>query len=125
MRTRSGEKGRLRDRRMDAAMDRAKIERDVLETAALLERPDELPPDPYFFGRVSARLAEGRGPRRGLRAALKPALIASLVVLNVATAVWFFSVRPRGLSDRNRETLIEALAGDLNLADGDQSVLFR
>ncbi len=109
---------------MKTMKSKADIEREVLETLELLERPEELPPDPRFYGRVTARLAEERTTWRPLSAVLKPALITALIVLNLFTAVRYFSGRERQVAAQNREKLLEALAGDLNLGgDGQASVL--
>lgn len=101
---------------MKTETDGSVIERRVRETMEAFDRPDALPPDPHFYGRVMARLAENRRPRGAFAGVLKPALLTALVVLNLATAVSYLGARGRQASLRQRTAFAQTLADDLNLA---------
>jgi hypothetical protein len=102
---------------------KAEIEREILKTLEVFERPDKLPPDPHFYGRVVARLGEHGGSRRTFLAVLRPALVTVLVVLNISTAVWYIGGRGRKAAAQRELTLSEVLAKDLNL-ENDQALPF-
>lgn len=90
------------------------VEGRILETLAGFDRPDTLPPDPRFYGRVMARLARRARPHGGFARLLKPALITALALLNLATAVLVLGARGRQESARQRMAFAQALAADLN-----------
>lgn len=91
------------------------IDREVEETLAAFGRRDELPPDPRFYGRLMARLAEEGKPRGAIVALWKPALLAVLAVLNLTTAIWYLGARRKPTVVAERTTLTDVLAADLNL----------
>lgn len=95
--------------------DTAGIGREVEETLAAFDRRDELLPDPLFYERLRARLAEEGEPRGAIVALWKPALLAVLAVLNLSTAIWYLGARQRPAAVAERATLTEVLAADLNL----------
>ncbi len=97
-----------------------KIEQEIRKTLDQFDRAEHLPANPFFYTRVQARLDEQRRKRSIYSTILKPALLTSLVVINLGTAVWYFG--GSGQSDSQQE-LIEILAGDLNL-DENQTNLF-
>ena len=99
------------------------IEGRILETMVAFDRPDILPPDPRFYGRVTARLAREARPHGGFARLLKPALITVLALLNLATAFAVLGARGRLESERQRTAFAQALAADLNLT-GETRPLF-
>jgi len=102
---------------MRSTSARDTIEGRVLETLEAFDRPDALPHDPHFYGRVMTRLAQGERLQGGFTALLKPALITALALLNLTTAVLVLGARGRQASARQRTEFAQALAADLNLAD--------
>lgn len=102
---------------MKTAEDRADIDRQVEETLAVFGRREELPPDPRFHEKVMTRLARGAEPRSAFAAGWRPALVALLAVMNMATAIHFFGYRSERAPGSQPTGLRQVLAADLNLGN--------
>ena len=63
-----------------------KIERDIQKTLDQFENVEQLPPNPYFFTRVQARLEETQKQQSVFSTILRPALLTALVAINLSTA---------------------------------------
>ena len=100
-----------------------KIEEQISKTLDQFEHAEQLPPNPYFYTRVQARLEETRRQKRVLSAILRPALLTALVTINLSTAVWYLGGSDHVNQSETRKELIEILAGDLKLDDNQSSLL--
>lgn len=100
-----------------------KIEQEIQKTMEQFDNAEQLPPNPYFYTRVQARLEDSRKQHRILSAVLKPALFTILVAVNLSTAVWYMGSTDQTSQTDTRTELTEILAGDLKL-DNNQADLF-
>ena len=57
-----------------------KMNDEIEKTLALLDQPESLPPDAFFYTRLQAQLDARRQRRRFFAAVLKPALLVALAV---------------------------------------------
>lgn len=102
-----------------------KIEQEISKTLEKFDQADNMPPNPYFYTRVQARLEKKQKHQNVFFAILKPALIIALVVLNVSTAFWYFRGTVQQEQTNSRQELAEILAGDLKLdSDQDRNFIF-
>ncbi len=62
------------------------IEQEIQKTLDQIENTENLPPNPYFYTRVQARLEERRKKQNVFSAILRPALLTALVAINLSTA---------------------------------------
>jgi len=99
-----------------------KIEQKIRKTLDQFDHAEQLPPNPYFYSRVQARLEEQRRQRSAFSAILRPALLIALVTINLGTAFWYLGGSEQNYQSDTRQELIEILAGDLKL-DNKQSNL--
>ncbi len=100
-----------------------KIEQEIKKTLEQFDSAERLPPNPYFYTRVQARMEESRRQHRIISAVLKPALFTILVAINLSTAVWYLGGSDQISQADTRAELTEVLAGDLKL-DSNQNNLF-
>lgn len=98
------------------------IEQQVNKTLDQFEQAEQLPPNPYFYNRVQARLDESRRKQTILSAILKPALLTALVLVNFSTAFWYMGGTIQTERNENRQELVDLLTSDLNL-ENDQTDL--
>ena len=99
-----------------------RIENEIQKTLNQFDQQNPLPRDPFFYTRLQAQLDSRRQQRRLFSAALKPALLALLVVANVGTATWYLTGSEASQTD-SRQELIEYLSDDFNVVNS-QSDLF-
>jgi len=100
-----------------------KIEQEIQKTLQQFDNAEQLPPNPFFYTRVQARLEQSRKQHRIISAVLKPALFTIVVVINLSTAVWYLDSSDQISQTDTRSELTEILAGDLKL-DANQENLF-
>lgn len=91
------------------------IGREVQKTLELLDHPDSLPPNPYFFSRVQARLEEQRRTQNRFFAILRPVMVSAMLLLNIGTAAWYLGGSAQDNTTSAKQTLVQSLAGDLNM----------
>ncbi|GAB4330505.1 MAG: hypothetical protein Kow0037_06290 [Calditrichia bacterium] len=95
-------------------MDRKKkIENEVRKTLELMDRDSGLPPDPYFYTRLSAKIEEREHSVKSVAALLRPALLIILFVLNVGTVAWYWGQLHSVNEGNARLELATILAGEL------------
>lgn len=92
---------------------RKRIESEIRKTLAEFDRAVGLEPDPYFFTRLSAKIAGRQRARRAFANRLRPALLAILFVLNAGTAVWYWGELKAVNNSQARQELATILAGEL------------
>ncbi|KAA3612658.1 MAG: hypothetical protein DWQ05_18590 [Calditrichaeota bacterium] len=100
-----------------------KIEQQIRETLDQFEHADQLPPNPFFYTRVKARLDERHQQSHVFFAILKPALLAVLVAMNLSTAFWYVSVDNQVTQVDSHQELIELLGSDLKLDNNQSNIL--
>lgn len=100
-----------------------KIEREIQKTLDQFENVEQLPPNPYFFTRVQARLEETRKQQGVFSAILRPALLIALVAINLSTAILYISGTSQTEQFETRQELVEILASDLKLDDNQDNIL--
>ena len=100
-----------------------KIEHEINKTLEQFDTAEKLPPNPYFYTRVQARLEEKQKQQNIIFAILKPALIIALVAVNMSTAIWYLGGSKQQEQTSSRQELVEILASDLKL-DSDQNSSF-
>ena len=72
-------------------MDRQeRIKQEIDKTLKAFDLEEKMPHNPYFFAQLQTRMEEKPRERWGF-ATLRPVLLASLLVLNVITAISYFS----------------------------------
>jgi len=98
-----------------------KIEQEISKTLEQFDQAEKLPPNPYFYTRVQARLEEKKRQQNVFFAILKPALIIALVAVNMSTAIWYLGGTEQKDQTNSRQELVEILAGDLELDDDQNS----
>lgn len=101
-----------------------KIEQEVQKTLELFDTASHLPPNPYFYTRVKARLEEKLRQRHVLAAILRPALLTIFLVINVSTAVWYLNASDQEVQSGSHQELVELLTNDFN-TDNNQTDLFN
>ena len=99
------------------------IEGEIQKTLDQFDAAEQLPPDPFFFTRLQARLEQQNQQRGILLVFLRPALLTALVALNLSTAVWYFSRSDQQDQASSQQQFIQILARDLAL-ETDRSALF-
>ncbi len=99
-----------------------KIDQEIRKTLDLFEHKNDLPANPYFYSRIRQRLVD-RKSKPSLLAVLKPALFTLLVMANIGTLYWVVDSRQAGMSEPQVQ-LIDVLANDLNLEQGNNTLLF-
>lgn len=99
-----------------------KIEQEIQKTLDQFENPEKLPPNPYFFTRVQARLEETRKQQSVMAAILRPALLTVLVAINLGTAFWYFSGDEQQVQIDARQELAEILQDDLTLENEENNI---
>jgi hypothetical protein len=94
----------------------------VTRTLELLDQPDALPPGAGFSNRILSRISASTTRRTPMRSILRPALLTSIVLANIAAALW--TIGGESLSHRTeaRQELLEMLSTDLNIPADDQYV---
>lgn len=100
------------------------IDQEVSKTMELLDNQHEIPPNPFFYTRVKARLDKKYKKRNVFSAILKPALFTLLFAINLGTGAWYLSGDQEETQIESRKELIETLSGDLNL-DSSHSDIFN
>ncbi|GAB4376949.1 MAG: hypothetical protein Kow0042_23910 [Calditrichia bacterium] len=100
-----------------------KIEQEINKTLAQFEKAEKLEPDPYFYTRLKARLAEKERRRVGIPAILKPVLLTILLLLNVSTAVWYLESSATSFGQDARQELVQLLSTDFQPQHGEVDLL--
>lgn len=100
-----------------------KIEHEISRTLEQFDQAEKLPPNPYFYTRVQARLEAKQNQQNVFFAILRPAMLTALVVLNLSTAFWYLNDSNQAEQANTRTELIELLSSDLNL-EKNQSTIF-
>ena len=100
-----------------------KIERDIQKTLDQFENVEQLPPNPYFFTRIQARLEETQKQQGVVSAILRPALLIALVAINLSTAIWYLSGTSQTEQIETRQEFVEILASDLKLENNQSNIL--
>ncbi len=95
-----------------------RIEKEVEETIAYLERPEEIGESPFFFTRLGAKIREleeigGSAFLRNIFAfpVLRPLLLSLLVAVNLLTAVIVY----RESAAASREAALQVIADEYSL----------
>ena len=101
-----------------------KIEEQIRMTLDQFDQADQLPPNPYFYTRVQARLDENRRQKHVVFGVLRPALLATLIVINVTTVGWYLGIADQAEQSDSRQDLVELLSGDFN-PENDQNDLLN
>jgi hypothetical protein len=94
----------------------------VRRALAQLENPDVLPADPHFSDRVIRRIAERRPVRDVFLAHPRPAFLVVLVLVNLAAAIWFFTLNASTGHTLARRELIEMLSGEAGMEQSSADV---
>ena len=92
-----------------------KIEEEIRKTLEVFDQKQSLPPNPYFYTRVQQRINERSGSKSTTMGFLKPALLTILLLINVATFIWYNNSSANYSSAEKQQELIEYLSSDLNL----------
>ena len=92
-----------------------KIEEEIRKTLDVFDQKQSLPPNPYFYTRVQQRINERSGSKSTTMGFLKPALLTILLLINVATFIWYNNSSANYSSAEKQQELIEYLSSDLNL----------
>lgn len=89
------------------------IRQEVQKTLDLLDQPDRLPPNPYFFTRVQARIESANVKNRRFSNIWRPVIVSAMLLLNIGSAYWYLG----GSSEivTSHQDLVQSLAGDLNM----------
>lgn len=96
-----------------------KIEQEIQRTLSLLDQPQKMPANPWFYVRVKQRLD---APTRSFSlrwAILRPAFLIILLAANLGTAIWYFNET----STDTRQELIEVLGDELRLNSDSNNLL--
>ena len=100
-----------------------KIEQEIGRTLDHFDHAERLPPDPFFYTRLQARLAEKDQQPGVLPLFMRVALLTVLLVVNIATGLWYLG----GVSEQSptdtRQELAGILATDFKL-DNQQNSIF-
>jgi|GEM_PF-5722217 len=96
--------------RMD---NRSQIENKVDQAMKLLDELDEMKPDPYFLSKLEARIKSAEKAKFSVSGWVKPALAGVLLMVNIGTALWYFSGSGNTAQTNTETQLIRYLAGDL------------
>jgi hypothetical protein len=99
-----------------------KIEQEIQKTLDQFENVEQLPPNPYFYTRVQARLDKTRKQQSLISAILRPALLTTLVAINMGTAFWYFSGDEQQSQINTRQELAEILQDDLTLVNEQNNI---
>ncbi|KAA3661768.1 MAG: hypothetical protein DWQ10_03875 [Calditrichaeota bacterium] len=91
-----------------------KIEQQVQKALDQFEHAEKLPPNPFFYTRIQARLQENQRQGYVISAILRPATLALLLVINISTAVWYLNAPEQAEQSDSHQELVELLAGDFN-----------
>ncbi len=96
-------------------MDRQKrIEKEINKTLDAFDLAEKLPHNPYFFSRLQARMEE-KPKEKMVFATLRPVLLASLLVINIITAISYFSSTDIVTQITSEQDPYEIFASDFNL----------
>jgi len=98
-----------------------RIEEHVRQTLDAFEQAEKLPPNPYFFTRVQARLKR-KEKSFTIAHVVKPAVIALLLILNMITVFRYFNrAEVRNDAVTTREVL-NLLSEDLCLDETESTI---
>lgn len=101
-----------------------KIEKEISKTLENFEKTEHLPPNPYFYAQVMARLEEKHKKQNAFSLLLKPALLAALLLINVFTMLWYYNSSSVHQSSA-RQKLLEVLSTDLKIESRQNNLLFN
>jgi len=100
-----------------------KIEQQINKTLDQFENAEQLTPNPYFFTRVQAHIEERQHKNNRFAAILRPALLTTLVAINLSTAFWYMSGDDQIAQADTHQELIELLGSDLELENNQSNIL--
>jgi hypothetical protein len=101
---------------MDSQMNKKeKIEEEIRKTLTVFDQKESLPPNPYFYTRVQQRIKENSENNSIVWGYLKPAFLTILLLINMATFIWYFNTTGSYSAAEKQQELIEYLSSDLNL----------
>lgn len=89
------------------------IEKQIAKTFEQFDKAEKLPPNPFFYTRVKARIEENQNRRYVFTAVLKPVMLALLLAVNVGTAFWYLDDSEQQ-NNYSRSDLIKILSNDFN-----------
>ncbi len=96
-------------------MDRQKrIEKEINKTLDAFNLAEKLPHNPYFFSRLQARM-EDKPKEKMVFATLRPVLLASLLIVNIVTAISYLSSTDIVTQITSEQDPYEIFASDFNL----------
>ena len=96
-------------------MDRQeRIEKEINQTLDVFDLVEKLPHNPYFFSRLQARMEE-KPKEKMVFATLRPVLLASLLAINIITALSYFSNSGLVTQITTEQDPYEVFASDFNL----------
>lgn len=99
-----------------------KIEREIDKTLEQFDKAPKLPPDPYFYTRLQARLNEREKKAGVWGAVLKPALLVILLLLNITSATVYLSQKT-DTTNSARQELISLLSEDFQSQSSSVEIL--
>ncbi|MBF0430195.1 MAG: hypothetical protein HQK83_02865 [Fibrobacteria bacterium] len=95
-------------------MKKVQIEQNVKKVLEQFERERPLQPDPWFYGRLKARIENQNKASYTIRGVLKPAFFALLLLVNIVTVTRLsVSSDTRSAVVQEQSGLISLLASDL------------
>jgi hypothetical protein len=93
------------------------IQNEIKKTLDCFDRTEPIKTDPYFYTRLKARLEDTESTEIklgwGIWNVLKPALLMSIIALNIYTGLMFF--KSQKVDEPNRQELINSFAQELTL----------
>lgn len=102
-----------------------KIEQEIAKTLGTFDKAELIPPNPYFYTRVKARLDERHRKQSVFSSFLKPALLIALLLINAFTMLWYYSSESNAHQSSTRQELLEVLSGDLKVGNQHNNLLFN
>lgn len=111
---------KIEDRKMNK---KEQIEKQVRETLDLLNNPEQLSPNPYFYTRVQARLEENSQQKHAVSAILRPALLTVLILLNLSSAAWYLKGTSQASQTDSHQELVDLLTNDFQLDNNETNLL--
>lgn len=99
-----------------------KIEQEIRKTLDQFDHAEQLPPNPYFYTRVQARLEEKHRQQSVLPVFLRVAFLTVLFAINFVTGVWYLGGIDQTYQTDTRQELAGILAADLKLDTEEGSI---
>ncbi|MFA7289967.1 MAG: hypothetical protein WC055_13905 [Melioribacteraceae bacterium] len=91
--------------------NKEKIEKQIEKTLEQFNNAEILPPNPFFYTRVEAKIKAKQKSSYVLTEVLKPAMLIVLLAINISTAVWYLSASEQQ-EESSQSELIYLLSSD-------------